>query len=510
MKVNQLKVGSLLSYAQMGLSVLIGLVYTPVMLRLLGQSEYGLYNTVASTISMLSVLNLGFNSSYIRYYSKYKTQKDQQSLSRLNGLFLAIFMVIGAIALVCGLFLSFNLQLVFDQGLTASEYYTARILMLLLTFNLAVSFPMSVFSNIISAHEKFVFLKLLGMLKTVGSPLITLPLLLLGYNSVALVISTLLISLVTDIIYFIYVKYILKQRFVFQKVEEGMFKDLFVFAAFIAIEIIVYQVNGNIGKLMLGRFRGTDAVAIYSVGYVLYHYYMQFSTSISSVFAPRIHNIVNKTREDRVQQKLQLTELFTKVGRIQFLILSLIATGVFFFGQSFICLWAGESYVEAYIVAVLLLLSSLVPLIQNLGIEIQRAENNHRFRSVVYVIMAALNFLITIILCPKYGIVGTVIGTAASLVIANGLIMNVYYHIRCNIDILYFWKSICRLSLGLIPPLFLGFLLNCFVDNRDPFVLIIEIAIYTCVYCFSMWFFGMSRYEKDLVLKPIKAILKTR
>ena len=67
MKINQLKGGSLLSYGQTFLSILIGVVYTPVMLRLLGQSEYGLYNTVSSTISMLSILSLGFNSSYIRY-----------------------------------------------------------------------------------------------------------------------------------------------------------------------------------------------------------------------------------------------------------------------------------------------------------------------------------------------------------------------------------------------------------------------------------------------------------
>ena len=71
-KINQLKAGAIISYLQMAIQILIGLVYTPVMIRLLGQSEYGLYNTVASTISILSVLRLGFNNSYIRYYSIYK------------------------------------------------------------------------------------------------------------------------------------------------------------------------------------------------------------------------------------------------------------------------------------------------------------------------------------------------------------------------------------------------------------------------------------------------------
>lgn len=506
MKVNQLKIGSILSYAQMALSVLIGLVYTPIMLRLLGQSEYGLYNTVASTVSMLAVLNLGFSSSYIRYFSNYKTQNNTNAIYRLNGLFIIIFSIIGAVALLCGLFLSFNLEFVFDEGLTASEYGTARILMLLLTINLATSFPMSVFSNIISAHEKFVFLKLLGMLKTVGGPLVTLPLLLIGFRSVAMVVSTLLISLITDIAYLIYVKRVLRQRFFFSGWEKGILKDLFVFTMFIAINTIAYYINNNVAKMFLGRFKGTDAVAVYSVGFVLYHYYMQFSTAISSVFTPRVYSIVNRTQSNILEQRTCLTELFVKVGRIQYLLLALIATGVVFFGKSFILIWAGEGYEDAYIVAVLLIIASTFDLIQNVAIEIQRAQNNHRFRSAVYAITTVFNFVITWWLCKLFGVIGAAVGLAIYFVVSYGLIMNIYYHKKCNIDIISFWKSIGRLSIGLIPPIIIGVILNCGVKVDNLLILIVEIVVYTGAYCMSMWFIGMNEYEKKLVSKPLKAI----
>jgi len=510
MKVNQLRFGSVLSYLQMAVNFIIGMVYTPVMLRLLGQSEYGLYNTVASTISMLSVLKLGFNSSYIRYFSKYKVKNDEESISRLNGLFISIFTIIGVIALVCGLFLSFNLELVFDEGLTIAEYRTARILMLLLTFNLAVSFPTSVFTNIISAHEKFVYLKLLGILRTIGGPLVTLPLLIAGYKSVAMVVATLAVSIIVDICYFIFIKYYLKQRFVFRKVEEGIFKDIFIFTFFIALEIIVSQVNGNVGKVFLGRFSGTDAVAVYSVGYVFFNYFYQFALSISTVFTPRIHSIVNTTEFDLTQQRLQLTELFTKVGRIQFLFLSLIASGMVFFGKPFIRMWAGNGYDEAYIVAVILLLSVMVDLIQTVGVEILRAENKHKFRSIVNLIMAVFNIIVTIICCQKFGIVGATIGTAGSLLLSNGLIVNIYYHKQCNIDIVSFWKSIVRLSLGLIIPVAFGIVLNSIININGLLSLIVAIVLYTGVYCVSMWFFRMKQYEKNLVCKPLKKIFHNK
>ena len=240
---NDLKIGTILSYLQMALSIIIGLVYTPVMIRLLGKSEYGLYNVVSSTITMLSILSLGFNSGYVRYYAKYKKDEDNLAIFKLNGLFLIIFLVIGLVSLFCGIFLSFNLSIVFAEGLTQSEYEIAKVLMIILTINLAISFPMSVFQNIISAHEKFVFLKTLGAIRTVLGPLVTLPLLLIGYRSIALVCVTTCVSIFVDICYFCFVKLKLKQKFIFNHFEKGILNSLIGYTIFIALHIVVDQIN---------------------------------------------------------------------------------------------------------------------------------------------------------------------------------------------------------------------------------------------------------------------------
>ena len=506
MKINQLKAGSIISYLQMGLSIIIGMLYTPIMIRLLGDSEYGLYNTVASTISVLSLLSLGFNSGYIRYYSKYKKNDEYDKINSLNGMFFLIFFIIGVVALVCGTFLTLNLKLVFDEGLTAKEYEIARVLMLLMTINLAVSFPMSVFANIISAHERYIFLKLLNVVKTVFSPLITLPLLLMGYRSIAMVSVTLAVSLFVDACYLFYVLVKLKCKFVFRDFEKGLFGGLFIFTFFIALNSIVDQININLGKFLLGRYKGTTAVAIYSVGFALYNYYQMFSVSISGVFAPKIHRIVN-TSESEQNKKQQLTSLFVKVGRIQYIILSLVATGLIFFGSPFITkFWAGEGYADSYIVALLLILPGSIPLIQNIGIEVQRAQNKHQFRALFYLGMAAVNLICSIFLCQLFGPIGAAIGTAASLILANGVAMNIYYHKRCNIDVLCFWKNILRVSVGLIIPMAFGIVSNLIFDFSNLWAFFLGVVMYTGIYCSSMWFLGMNGYERDLIKKPLLKI----
>ena len=507
-RINQVKAGSILSYLQMGINILIQLAYTPVMIQLLGESDYGLYNTVSSAISMLGVLDLGLNAGYIRYFSMYKKGEDQTSIQKLNGLMLLIFLFIGLIGLVCGCFLAFNLDIVFDNGLTETEYSTARVLMLLLTVNLAVSFPMSVFQNIISAHERFVFLKVVSMIRTVCSPLITLPLLLMGYRSIALVSVTVIFSAFADICYLYYVLICMGERFIFADFEKGILKSIFGYTFFITLNTIINQINWNIDKMLLARFKGTAQVAVYSVAFTLFHCYMSFSTAISGVFSPRVHRIVNDTNGDPEKQKGELTLLFIKVGRVQFIILSYIASGFAIFGHYFIVyIWAGESYGKSYIVALLLILTAFVSLIQNIGIEIQRAENKHQFRSVVYMAMAFLNLWLSMYLCQFYGAVGCAIGTSISYVVANGFVMNVYYHLKCNIDIIAFWRSIAGLTRGLGVPLIVGIYLYYNTCN-SLLMFVLRIAIYSVVYVISMWLLGMNDYEKNLFREPMKKVVR--
>jgi len=506
--MDQLKLGTLLSYLQMVLGVIIGIVYTPVMIRLLGQHEYGLYNTVASTISMLSVLSLGFNSGYIRYYARYKKENRTEAAYRLNGMFLLIFSTIGLIAFLCGMYLTTHLQLVFSKGLTPEEYGIARILMLLLTINLSVSFPMSVFQTIISAHERFVYLKMLGVLTTVLGPMLTLPVLLMGYGSVGMVAVTLAVSFLTDLLYFLYTTKRLKERFLFGSFEKGLMKSLLGYSGFIALNIIIDQINWNIDKTLLGRFRGTAEVAVYSVGFSLYHYYMMVSSSISGVFTPRIHRIYNEWRGQPEELDQHFTELFIKVSRIQYLVLGLVASGVAYFGQVFIHFWVGDGFENAYFVALLLIFPASIALIQSLGIEIQRAENKHHFRSIVYTFMAVINLGLSIWLCQKYGAVGSAVGTAISLIVANGLIMNLYYYKKCGIDIPLFWKNILGMLPGMILPVLSGFLITKVFPITSFLRMAVCILIYMSVYACSVWRFSMNDYEKELIRSFVRKVKK--
>lgn len=503
MYINQRKAGVILSYTGQFAKILISIIYTPIMLRLLGQSEYGLYQLVYSVVSYLSLLSLGFSSSYMRFYSRYKAQKDEDGVARLNGMFLLIFASLSVVCILCGCVMLGNIRVIFGSGLTDPEYATAKVLMALLVVNLALTFPNSVFTCTITAHERFLFQKFLILIQNICNPLLALPLLIMGYGSIGMVSVTTFLTLFVLVMNIYYSFHNLHIRFCFRGFQVSLLKEMWVFTFFIFINQIIDQINWSVDKFLLGRFAGTTAVAVYGVGGQINSMYIEFSSSVSNVFVPKVNRIVAESGNDR-----ELTKLFTKVGRIQFIILGLILSGFVFLGIPFVKIWAGPEYVDSYAVALLLIAPVTVPLIQNLGIEIQRAKNMHKARAIVYLFIAFANVALSIPLIRFMGSAGAALGTAISLIAGNIIFMNWYYHARIGMNMFYFWKEIAKFISALIVPCMLGIIIMNFANITGLIKLGVFAIIYTIVYGLSMYFLGLNEEEKQLVMGPIRKIIR--
>ena len=119
--MRNLKSGFILSYISIFIQSIISILYTPVMLRLLGESNYGLLQLAISTMSSLSILSFGFGSSYMRFYSQYKADNDNNAISVLNGMSTIIFISVSILSLIVGGFITMNTSTLFGKSMTASE-----------------------------------------------------------------------------------------------------------------------------------------------------------------------------------------------------------------------------------------------------------------------------------------------------------------------------------------------------------------------------------------------------
>lgn len=503
---NQLKIGAILSYVNILAGLIVGLGYTPIMIRLLGQSEFGLYSLIGSLVAYLSVLDMGLGNTIVRYVSRNRAVGDKRSESELNGLFLAIYSVIGLITLIVGSILYFNVDNMFRATLSADQIERAKIMMILLIFNIAISFPLSVFASLMQAYERFIFLRIFNIISVLLKPIIALPFLFMGYGAVTLVVTATIVNiacLLTNVYYCF--KY-LDIHFSKGHFEKAFLYEISGYAFFIFLNAIMDKIYWGTGQFILGMVSGTIQVAIYAIAMQFMNMYMQFSNAISGVLLPKVTMMVaNGTT------KVELTNLMVKIGRLQYIIIGYILVMFFLVGKEFIYLWAGENYLSAYPMILILMIGLLIALVQNAGIAILQAMNLNRYRMTAYTILAVINIFTSVILAKMYGGLGCAISTSIAIFISSGLIMNRYYHKRIGIDIPLFWKNIIHMmpSAFILIVLVEIFQMNVSLEYSWLYF-VIKVVVYTLIYMILMYFIGMNGYEKNLCRSAIWKVLRVK
>lgn len=503
--MNQLKAGAILNYAVILLNTFVGLFYTPYMLHMMGQSEYGLYSLVASVIAYLTILDLGLGNAVVRYTAKYRAERKKTEQYEMFGMFFILYIIIGVIALIVGSALYLNVDALFGDTMTALELNKARVMMLLLVFNLAFTFPMSIFSSIITAYERFVFPRVVNIIRITLNTIVMICLLHMGYKAIAMVIVQTVFNVLTLILNYIYCRKELKIKMYFRNFKWFFLKEVAIYSFWIFLNVIMDRVYWSTGQFVLGATVGTAAVAVFAVSIQLLHLYIAFSSSISSLFLPKITSMV--TSNDNYKE---ISDIFIKTGRIQFIIMSFILSGFIVFGRQFIILWAGAEYEGSYMICVLFFVALLVPLLQNIGITILQARNQMKFRSILYIVIAAISLVFQVLLAKKWGGIGCAVAVAMALLLGQGLIMNIYYRKKQYLDIPLFWKEILKMS---IAPVVISIgsiiiLKNFFIDNWLTFFMAITIYCFIYIPCF--WKYSMNNYEKNLLITPLIKIISRK
>lgn len=496
----QIKAGAILGYVNYAVTMLIQLAYVPILLRLLGQAEYGVYQLVASVISYLSLLNFGFGGSYLRFYSQCKGDKKKED--SLNGSYFIVFCIFAIIAFIAGIILTVNTKVVLGTKLTANELDLAQKLMFIMAINMAISFPISVFSAIVTSRECFIFQKVVELLKSVFNPILVIFALLLGYGSIGLVLASTVLTVIAAGINIWYVLVKINAGFDFHKFNMKLMREVGAFSFFIFLNSIIDQINWNVDKFLLGRFVGSVSIALYSVGAQINNIYIQITDMLATVVAPRV-NVIAANEKNPLPK---LSALWIKVGRMQAMLVLAIISGFVIFGKEFIVLWAGQEYESAYYITLLLIIPVSIPLCQTLGVDIQRALNKHQYRSFVYAAVAIANLFISIPLVKIYGAIGAALGTTIALLVGNVLIMNIIYKKIIGLDVLEFWKSIATLVPSVVPSIICSFLYKKFIIIDRWSTLLIGCVLFMVVYIISLYLYGINQEEKEMLSPMIRKI----
>lgn len=493
--MNQRKAGALLSYVSLVVRNGVSLLFLPYMVRMLGQSQYGLYQLVGSLAAYLSVLDFGLSTTVARYVARHRAHGDEEGQQSFISLILVIYALLAALVVAAGLLAYRVLPSLFRASLTPSEIGQARTMWLLVTTSAAVTVLTNGFRGICTAYERFVFLRTQDIIHSLLRVAALLVLLSAGYGAVAIVVTDLVLNVLFAGVRVGYTFLGLRIRLVFHSIQWSLFGEVLAFAFYVFLNAIVDQLYWKTGNIVLGALTSTGVVAVYSIGVQISMLFIALSTAISSVLLPQTVSAV-----ERQASGAQLTDLMIRYGRIELLVLGLVLVGFASFGQEFIRLWVGPGYEMSYWVAVITMAPLLVPLVQNVGISILQAKNRHRFRSLMYLALALFNVGLSFVLVRLQGVLGAAWAPAIGLTLGNVIIINLYYHHKIGLQIPRFFRELAR---GTVPVLLLmmpiGFAMNRIWPNVTWIGLLLKAASFTVIYALGMWFIGANPYEQGLV-----------
>lgn len=486
--MSQFKAGALLSYGALAINILIGLLYTPWVIRSIGTDDYGLYTLALSIISIF-VFDFGLSTAITRYLSKYICEGSQQKANDCLGLVYKLYIRIDIIILIVLILVYIFIPHIYEK-LTSEEINKFKIVYIIASSFSFLSFPFIPLNGILVANEKFVQLKTCDIINKLTIVCLMSFCLLSGYGLYALVGVNAVAGLCTILLKLFFIKRDTQTKANFKYTNKTEQRQILSFSGWVTVTSICQRMIFNIAPTILGIMSGSVSIAILGVAITIEGYAYTFANALSGMFLPKVSWILAKDKN--------ILPLMIKVGRLQLIIISAFIVGFVCLGNQFISLWVGDRFSGTYICAIMLLVPSFFQLPQEVASTALVAAKRVKQQAIAYIAMAIANISLAFILAKYYGAVGVALSICCAYLLRT-VILNIIYYRELNIDIKSFFKNCYFRMLPAISVCFLITFAFCRLDLPGWGGLILKGTFFIITFSVSIWFLALNGDEKQLL-----------
>ncbi|MBR5270822.1 MAG: oligosaccharide flippase family protein [Clostridia bacterium] len=495
----RIKLGVFMSYITIAVNIITGLLYTPWMLKQIGDSNYGLYTLASSFISMF-MLDFGMSAAVSRFVSRYIALDDQDSLNNFLGIVYKLYGLISAAISVILIVVFFNLNTIYDN-MSAAELATFKVVFVMTAFSTVFCFPFVTLSGIMMSYEYFFEIKLFNLLNKICTVVLTIIALIEGMGIYALVAVHAVCNITFVLVKLVFIKRKTSIKINWKVRDKEQTKGIFSFSIWSAISGVAQQLTLNIMPSILAALVSASQLAHFSLARTIEGYVWTISEAINGLFLPKVTRRIVKsdTAED-------VLPLMIKVGRIILSITGLVICGIILVGQDFVKVWLGSNgYNDVYIMMILLTVYSIISSPQQIANTSMVVLNKVRYQATVAIVCSILNIVIAPVFIKIYGAVGAAMSVGAAYII-RVIISNVIYYKVLKVNVFkFFWECHIKMLPGFLIAIIVSVIAGRII-NFDSNVLnmFAKGIIFVLAYTISMWFIGWNNEEKNLIKSVIK------
>jgi len=501
----QIKTGAIISYLAIFVNIVSGLLYTPWMIKQIGQSQYGLY-TLANSLIALFLVDFGLGTATARYVSVYRAEGNQEKVNNFLGLIYKLYLLIDAIIFTVLLVVFFLIEQIYVT-LTPQEIEQLKIVYVIAALFAVVNFPFVTQNGILTAYERFIPLKVADLIYRFLLVGLTVVALLLGYGLYALVAVNAITGLIIIAFKFIVLKRSVPAKANFRYRDKNLYKEIFKFSLWSTISLLAQRLVFNITPTILGVTTSASAIGVFGVVTTIESYSYTITTAINGLFMSNISRVyaqVEKNGEDEESASKNLAPLLLGVGKFQFVLNGLIVVGFATVGQLFISLWVGPNYMDAYIGILLVIVPGMFFNSLQIVNTTMVVRNKVKLQAIINVVTGVVNIVLSFIFSYFWGVIGACLSISVAYFI-RAILTNIVAQKSLKFNIVQFVKSCyIRMSIPIILSLVLGGLINYLIRGSGVVTLVLRGILTTVCYLSLVFAIGLNKQERKSVLMKLK------
>lgn len=500
--MSQKKKGIILSYINLLMSMVVNIYLTPMLIMNFGDTDYSLYKVIYSFAGPLAMFHLGISTIVTRSIVRNKECGNGEIVKKQNTMAMSFFasVLMALVVVIAGVIMYMAIPDMYGNTYSDEAVILGQKIFVIFVASSVLHMLTDAFSGCVIGHERYVVSGMIPLAKTTSKLILQVVLLKCGFGVIFVALVDLIIALGIFFYTVFYAVFVLQEIPKFHYFDKKQLIEIVSFGLAILLQAFVNQVNNNMDIMILGAFiTEKSVITMYSSALAIYTIYTSLVSVITNYFLPQATKLVICHASGR-----ELTDFVIKPGRFQAIIAVMCVGGFVLFGYNFISIWIGSRYSGAYWIILVLMLPVTISLVENAAIAILDAAMKRIYRSIVLVVMALLNLVLSIVLVQKIGFWGATIGTVGSLFLGNCVLMNLYYAKVFHIEIFRMFRQIFK---GILPAggisATLCLPLALFLPNTALWF-IIKCCCFVVVYALCLLTFGLNSDEKLMIRSMIR------
>lgn len=478
--------------------MVVGFVLTPFVVRQLGASQYGLYSLAIALIPYITLLDLGMGRSVTRYIAQYRAQHASGEEAQFLATALRIYILVVAILIAMGTLLYLHAGEIWGSHFTANELSELQRIIIILTLSYAIILPGNALTSICNGMGLFSFPRGVELAKYIVRTLSIVALLLFDGKALALIALESGLNIVVVIITYLYVKrHIGRPRIAARKALPA--QPIIRYSLWMALYGATFAFQWYSGQVVAGMTHNTSLVGVMSIGIMLGNIYSYFAETINRMTMPHASRLLQHATSPE-----EINRSMVAMGRIISILLMGILGGFIIFGDLFITMWVGESYLDAYYISVIMMAAWSIDLCQDYGKTLLQAKGKVKRMSIINFITIFAGAIFSYFAAQQWGLIG-IIGSLAAGTLAATIANNYYYHHELGIDIKNYFSKVFTRSVANMGVCVAIFVIGKrhLQESLSPWIILIGVIAYIALYALFTYKCVLTPSERGLLIDGI-------